>query len=502
MAGNDSLTKRITEQGDKVRKLKSAKVPKDEIAEEIAKLLALKAKVTSEDGTSSSKCKLILKTPKGTRDYGPEHMALRNNVLSKIVDVFKLHGAETIDTPVFELRDVLLGKYGEDSKLIYDLADQGGEILSLRYDLTVPFARYLAMNKISNIKRYQIAKVYRRDNPTMTKGRYREFYQCDFDIAGRYDPMVPEAECVRIACEVLSRFDLGSFKLKINHRQLLDGLFEACGVSSDQFRTICSSVDKLDKFPWEEVKAEMVNEKYLSPEIADKIGVYVQQRGHKELVDKLLADENLSKYQSAKDGLDGIKLLLEYCEYYNVADKVSFDLSLARGLDYYTGIIYEAVLCGGEADGVGSIAGGGRYDNLVGMFDAKNKSVPCVGISFGVERIFSILEAKNTAEKTKPRTTEVEVYVASAQKNLITERMKIINELWQNDFKAEHSYKMNPKILIQLQHCEETSIPWAVIIGEDELKRGVVTLRHVPSRQEEEVKRESLVDELKNKLRK
>merc|ERR1712212_1053464 len=136
------------------------------------------------------------------------------------ISTFKRHGAETIDTPVFELKEVLTGKYGEDSKLIYDLADQGGEILSLRYDLTVPFARYVAMNKIDKIRRFHIARVYRRDNPAMTRGRYREFYQCDFDIAGQYDAMLPDAECIKIVAEILSSLDIGDFVLKVNHRKL------------------------------------------------------------------------------------------------------------------------------------------------------------------------------------------------------------------------------------------------------------------------------------------
>jgi histidyl-tRNA synthetase len=143
----------------------------------------------------------------------------------------------------------LQGKYGEDSKLIYDLEDQGGEKCSLRYDLTVPFARYLAMNTDCKtpIKRYHIAKVYRRDQPAMTKGRMREFYQCDFDIAGQYESMIPDAEIVRVLYEVLNALQVGPFTIKMNHRKILDGLFEACGVPESQFRTICSAVDKLDK---------------------------------------------------------------------------------------------------------------------------------------------------------------------------------------------------------------------------------------------------------------
>lgn len=160
-----------------VTNLQSITLQNFQIDEEVAKLLAIKAKKQDETGSAGPQ-KFTLKTPKGTRDFYPHQMALRQSVLEKIVGVFQKHGAETIDTPIFELKEVLTGKYGEDSKLIYDLKDQGGEILALRYDLTVPLARYLAMNKVQNIKRYHIAKVYRRDNPSIARGRYREFYQC------------------------------------------------------------------------------------------------------------------------------------------------------------------------------------------------------------------------------------------------------------------------------------------------------------------------------------
>ncbi|XP_015125532.1 histidine--tRNA ligase, cytoplasmic isoform X1 [Diachasma alloeum] len=462
------------------------------IAEEVSKLLELKAQL----GDGGEPQKFSLKTPKGTRDYNPEQMALRLGVLDKIISVFKRHGAETIDTPIFELKEVLTGKYGEDTKLIYDLKDQGGEILALRYDLTVPFARYLAMSKITNIKRYHIAKVYRRDNPSMTKGRYREFYQCDFDIAGQYDPMIPDAECIRIVAEALTSLDLGGFVIKVNHRCLLDGIFAACGVPQDKFRTICSSVDKLDKSLWEEVRKEMVEEKQLDGAIADKIGEYVSKSGGAKLIDELKQDEALMKQTAAKQGLEAMELLLKYCDIYRVTDKVLFDLSLARGLDYYTGVIYEAVLTDSE---VGSVAGGGRYDNLVGMFDAKKKT-PCVGVSLGVERIFSVLENRKANSGQKTRTTEVEAYVATAQKNLQEERMKILAELWDSGIKAEHHYKKNPKLLGQLQYCEESGIPLAIIIGEGELKRGEVTLREVTTRAERSVPRKKLVDEIKTWL--
>ncbi|GIY10898.1 histidine--tRNA ligase, cytoplasmic [Caerostris extrusa] len=311
------------------------------------------------ENESEGQHKFVLKTAKGTRDYGPVQMAVKEKSFSKIIKCFKRHGAETIDTPVFELKETLTGKYGEDSKLIFDLADQGGEILSLRYDLTVPFARYLAMNKITNFKRYHVGKVYRRDKPYMSKGRYREFYQCDFDIAGQYNDMVPDVECVRIMKEILSDLDIGDYT------------------------------------PWEEVKAEMVNEKkHLDESVADKIGEFVKKHGGAELVDELLKCESLSKNKFALQGLESMKLFFTYCELYDVLDKVSFDLSLARGLDYYTGQPVDIVDENDEPVAIGSIAGGGRYDNLVGMFDPKNKTVPCVGMSIGIERIFALMEAK------------------------------------------------------------------------------------------------------------
>uniref|UniRef100_A0A914PB99 Aminoacyl-transfer RNA synthetases class-II family profile domain-containing protein n=1 Tax=Panagrolaimus davidi TaxID=227884 RepID=A0A914PB99_9BILA len=202
---------------------------KPEVKEQAAKAAIAKAKGGGP---------LILKTPKGTRDYHPKQMVIREKVLGIITETFKRHGAQTIDTPVFELRDVLMGKYGEEGgKLVFDLADQGGELCSLRYDLTVPFARYLAQNNIKSIKRYHIAKVYRRDQPVMTKGRYREFYQCDFDIAGEYDLMVPEAECLRIVDEIMNELDLGEFEIRINHRLLLEGMFSVCGIKDADFKT-------------------------------------------------------------------------------------------------------------------------------------------------------------------------------------------------------------------------------------------------------------------------
>ncbi|KAJ1358995.1 hypothetical protein KIN20_017583 [Parelaphostrongylus tenuis] len=417
-------------------------------------------------------------------------MAVRESVLKVVTEAFKRHGAETIDTPVFELKDVLMGKYGEEGgKLVYDLQDQGGELLSLRYDLTVPFARYLAMNKISNIK------------------------------SGQYDLMIPEAECLKIVDEVLSKLEIGEFYVKLNHRLLLEGMFAACGAGPDQFKTVCSSIDKLDKQPWSEVEEELIKEKGLTKENTIKLGQYVTLREYNpsldnyELLDKLMGFEELAKK---------FPVLLRYCCLFGIKS-IRFDPSLARGLDYYTGAIYEAVVPNalkglnleengdqeGLPVGVGSVAAGGRYDELVGNFMApagtkgkeKRHDVPCVGVSFGIERLFAIIEAKNQVEQLQVRTTETEIFIASAQKNLLEERMKLCGSLWDEGFKVEMSYKANPKLLNQLQYCEDRLIPLALIVGERELQDGVVKLRYVQTRIEQDVRLPELVSTLRNALR-
>lgn len=489
------IDEQIRIQSDLVRNLKKEKADKLKINEEVAKLLSLKAKLTEgDDKEKDGNKKLALKTAKGMRDYGPQQMAVREKVFHVINECFRRHGAQPIDTPVCELKETLTGKYGEDSKLIYDLKDQGGEILSLRYDLTVPFARYLAQNKITNMKRYQIAKVYRRDNPSIAKGRFREFYQCDFDIAGQYDPMIPDVECLRIVYEILNDLNINSFIIKVNHREILDGLFEVCGVPQDKFKTICSAIDKLDKCSWDEVKDEMCKEKGLEEKVADRIGQFVRLNGSIELIDQMLCGD-LGANQKAKQGLNAIKLLFNYCELFKLSQIIQFDMSLARGLDYYTGVIYETVLTREDAE-CGSIAAGGRYDGLVAMLSDNHKFiVPCVGVSIGIERILAMIEEQMAQQEVYP----TQCFVASIGKNMTEERMKLIIQLWEAKISAEHSFKNNAKLLTQLQYCEDKGIPFAIIIGEDELKRGIVKIRNIKSRQENEFPRDSLIEEL-NKL--
>ncbi len=437
--------------------------------------------------------KAKVKVVKGARDFLPFQMAIRDKAFKIITDVFKKHGAVEIDTPVFELKETLMGKYGEDSKLIYDLNDQGGELLSLRYDLTVPFARFMAVHNLPSIKRYHIGKVYRRDNPQMARGRYREFYQCDFDIAGpNYGRMIPEADVIKVVVEILTQLPVGGFNVKLNHRLLLDALVNISGIKDDLYKTVCSSVDKLDKEDWATVKKELI-EKGITEEQSEKLWSFVQLKDKpKALLEKLNTNNELLSNQKGKTALEEMGILFDYLEIMGTDKYCTFDLSLARGLDYYTGLIYETVLT--DTDKVGSISGGGRYDNLVGMFSGKQ--IPAVGVSIGIERIFNILEEKYK-DSSDIRSVETEVFVAAIGKNLTKERFKVLNELWDNGIKAEILYNENPRMDKQMDYVVNNRIPFIIFIGENELKENKLKIKCMANSTEILIERGKLIEEIK-----
>ncbi|KAH8740582.1 histidyl-tRNA synthetase [Cryptosporidium ryanae] len=429
----------------------------------------------------------IPKIPKGTQDVSPYKMSIKNLVFENIKNIYRVHGAVEIDTPVFELKETLLGKYGEDSKLIYDLKDQGGEQLSLRYDLTVPLARYIATSGLDHIKRFQIGKVYRRDEPQMSRGRFREFYQCDLDIVGKYDLMVADAEIINIATEVLSSFSnwIGKFIIKVNHRQLLNGILEISGVPSEKFKMICSSIDKLDKETWVNVKHEMINIKGLSTDSADKIGKIINMSGKPlDLINTIKANNDLISNCNIEKAISDLELLFKYT--HNCIDYLSFDLSLARGLDYYTGVIYEAVIVNDDESfknasdsnyiNVGTIAAGGRYDELIGMFS--QKSIPAVGFSVGVERIMSIIEKKlENSAKSPNKGSFTDFLICNIGDSYIEYRFKVASLLWKNHISCEISYIGNGKLRKQLDFASNNNIPYCIIIGEDEFKKNTVQIK-------------------------
>ncbi|KAJ7207493.1 hypothetical protein GGX14DRAFT_698176 [Mycena pura] len=543
MASTDSLSEQIAAQTTLFNQLRlqnaepsvldEAKKKLGELKRSMAALSKSKEAALSKGAAASADTpkeaakkreRLLLKTAKGTRDYGPAEMSCRERIERTVKECFATFGGSCLDTPVFERKDILAGKYGEDAKLIFDLMDQGGEQLALRYDHTVPLARYLAMTGATNTqsKIWQVGKVYRRDNPVVSKGRMREFSQADFDISGTWDPMIPDAEIVSLLCTILTKLDVGEFTIKINHRKILDGIFEVCGVPPEKIRPISSAVDKLDKLPWPEVKKEMTGEKGLDEATADKIGEYVKLKGGPGLLERLSTDETLMANESAKQGIVEMGLLFTYLRVYGVIDKLSFDLSLARGLDYYTGIIYEAVVeasappgfhanaaasAGAPADvapkkkskkskaddedeeidesqvGVGSIAAGGRYDGLVGMFTAaaaadgkKAPGLPCIGVSIGLDRVFALVWP--TWAERGGRCKETMAYVMAAGDGLLEARMSLVCDLRAGGIKADFLAKKKPKNLdVQFAAGEQDEVPFAIILGAEELRNGQVRVK-------------------------
>ncbi|KAF8066870.1 hypothetical protein FPV67DRAFT_1496776 [Lyophyllum atratum] len=536
MATTEALEQQIEQHTAHFNDLRTQKAAPEVISEAKQKLGDLKKTLAQAKGAAAGagakdggkkRERMMLKTAKGTRDYGPAEMYCREHIERIVKDCFTSYGGSCLDTPVFERKDILAGKYGEDAKLIFDLMDQGGEQLALRYDHTVPLARYLAMMGANNThtKLWQVGKVYRRDNPVMSKGRMREFSQADFDISGTGDLMISDAELLSMLCTVLGKLDVGEFTIKLNNRKILDGIFEVCGVAADKIRPISSAVDKLDKLPWAEVKKEMTEEKGLDPAIADKIGEYVKHKGGRDLLATLNADPVLTANQRAKEGLGEMGILFDLLEAYQVMDKFSFDLSLARGLDYYTGIIYEAIVeasappgfgaanalapadgataaavslfkkakkpkvAEGEEEevdesqvGVGSIAAGGRYDGLVGMFNAaaaaegkKAQDLPCIGVSIGLDRVFALVWPK-WAEKGM-RSKETMAYVVSMGDGLLAQRIGLVQELRQAGIKTDFLAKNKPKHQAQFAASEKDEVPFAIIIAPEELEAGFVRVK-------------------------
>jgi len=428
--------------------------------------------------------KLTLATPQGTRDFHPDNMIVREKIINTIKKIFKCHGAEEIDTPVFEKREILFGKYGDNNKLVYDLEDQG-QPLSLRYDLTVPFARYIAQHGRTSMKRFHIAKVYRRDHPSIPQGRYREFYQCDLDYAGFSDIMLADVEILQTFIDALSHVCVMNFVVKINHKKLLTDIMSLCGIAGHMCQTACSSIDKLDKEPWDVVSKELF-EKGVDTNSINNIKKYVTIHGEPRKVLKNL-NEMFANNEEIKKILNEMEVLFKYLDAFGCINKIEFDLSLARGLDYYTGIIFEAVLIKENSDiRLGSIGAGGRYDNLIGMFSKQNKNIPAVGCSIGIERLFTLMESQSQ------RTKETQVLVHPIGTNMICEVLAIVKELWDADITAEFTYETNPKMKSQIEYALSCKIPFMVIVGENELKNGEIIIKTM-NKNQDKIKRKEVV---------
>ena len=439
--------------------------------------------------------------PQGTRDFGPDVVRKRTYILNSIKNVFELYGFQPLETPAMENLDTLMGKYGEEGdKLIFKILNNGldnkekekqlredfEKVLqgknskgiterALKYDLTIPFARYVAMNHNQltfPFKRYQIQPVWRADRPQ--RGRYREFYQCDADVVGS-NALLNEVELVSIYQEVFSQLGLKDCTIKINHRKILAALAEISG-GANKMMDITIAIDKLDKIGLEKVKEELLT-RGLKDEQVTIIEKYLSISGsndEKIAQLKILLGEN----STAKKGIEELEYI--YSQFATNESTLSIDFTLARGLNYYTGIIFE--IAAPPSVKMGSIGGGGRYDNLTGLFGVPD--IPGVGISFGVDRIYDVMEELNLFPADIHISTQVLFF------NLGIEESKKAFELMQQLRKkgiSSELYHENLKFDKQFKYAEKKNIPYVVIIGEKELKEGICSVKTLSTGKQETI---------------
>jgi len=449
--------------------------------------------------------------PRGTRDFGPKIMAKRNYIFSTIRAVFQQYGFEPLETPSMEQLSVLTGKYGDEGdQLIFKIVNSGNflddvpqELLlqgdakkllpqiaekALRYDLTVPFARFVVMNRNDitfPFKRYQMQPVWRADRPQ--KGRYREFYQCDADVVGT-NSLFCEAELVLMADQVLSNLGLNDFTIQINNRKILSGLAEAIGENGKE-GIICVAIDKLDKIGEEGVQKELLEKGISEPAIAELLKTLKINGSPLEQLDGL--STILKNSETGLKGIDEVKTVLSTLQSFTISNaKIVFNLSLARGLSYYTGCIFE-IKAGGVQ--MGSISGGGRYDNLTGLFDLPG--VSGVGISFGVDRIFDVMEELNLFPESVTRTTDV--LITAFDQAAFEFGYGVLAKLRRAAIHSE-LYPEPVKIKKQLDYADSKKIPFVILIGSDEMATGKLTFKNMTSGTQEKLTIEQIIEYLEN----
>ena len=384
-----------------------------------------------------------MKVPKGTKDSSPTEERLKQKISKDCEKIFINYAAVRIDTPTFELYDLLMNKYDNEKEIfILENKKQLGEKTALRYDLTVPFSRYVKNNGIKKMRRYQIGKVFRRDKPS--PGRYREFTQCDYDCLGKNDEILTDIETLNLLNTILTKlrtkYNLPEYVIRVNSREILSEIMSLCNIPIELHKTICSSIDKLDKFSWETVKLE-ISEKGLNDESI-------------RLLSESLFNNNYFAQNNNK-----IKRILDTVE------NTKLDLTLARGLEYYTGVIFEVVLK--DINGA-SISGGGRYDNLM--------DIPCIGFSLGIDRIMNYVTF-DFQQKIKVWVVEIN----RSKSEVITDyRMKIVNDLRKNGICVGTDMKTKtPTLKKSFKYAAENKIPFVIIIGETEVTNNQVTIKNM-----------------------
>ncbi len=430
------------------------------------------------------------RVPRGMRDILPEKMILRQYVIGLIQEVFEAFGFEPLLTPSVELRETLMGKYGLDAeKLIYEVQHKGGkEKLALRYDLSVPLCRVVAMypEVMKPFKRYQISPVWRAERPQ--KGRYREFWQCDADSVGSAS-MLADAEILDVTYEILTRLGFRKFVTKLNNRKILKGIGQFSGVAGEQLAGLYRSIDKLERIGLEGVREELRANGIAEGIVTRLLDLLCIQNENRAILAELR--EKLADYPIALEGIAELEEIIGYMEALGIPqESYQIDFSMVRGLEYYTGPIYETVV---EEPRIGSITGGGRYDELVGMFS--DRSFPATGITIGIERIIDVMDELGMYPP-EVRRTVTQVLVTIFERDLVGESLKAAKELRHGGFKAE-VYFEDDSLGNQIRYALKKGIPHVVIVGPDELAAGQVTVRNLALRGQETVKRGELVGLIK-----
>lgn len=448
--------------------------------------------------------------PKGTRDFSPAEMAKRNHIFDTIKDVYALYGYQQIETPSMETLQTLMGKYGEEGdKLLFKILNSGDfigkvpteEFVSdnvlklaakicekgLRYDLTVPFARYVVMHRDElqmPFKRYQIQPVWRADRPQ--KGRYREFYQCDADVVGS-DSLLNEVELVQIMDTVFTKFGI-NVQIKLNNRKILAGIAEYIG-QPDKIVDITVAIDKLDKIGVEAVNAEMLANG-ICQDAVDKLQPILTMSGTN--VEKLeTIAQTIATSEIGMKGVEETRFILEKIEAVGLKNELQLDLTLARGLNYYTGAIFEVKA---KDVAIGSITGGGRYDNLTGIFGMPGLSG--VGISFGADRIYDVLNTLNLYPQNATQGTEV-LFINFGE----TESdycLPIASQVRAAGISVE-LYPDCAKMKKQMAYANAKGIPFVVLAGESEINQGKVTLKNMLTGDQQLVSAEELIAKITSK---
>jgi histidyl-tRNA synthetase len=455
---------------------------------------------------------------RGMRDFLPPDVRRRQYVINVIREVYERYGFEPLETPAVENIETLLGKYGEEgNQLIFKILKRGehektGEAdLALRYDLTVPLARVVAQyqNELPKFfKRYQIQPVWRADRPA--RGRFREFYQCDVDVLGSRS-MVVEAEICAAASEVLITLGFNDFTIRLNHRLVLTGLLEQAGVARDKQAEVLIALDKMDKAGAEGVAREL-NQRGIVDESAVKLMRFFEGLAGAERAANLVdldggetrtafnADvlgrlvEFIGPHETGASGIDDLRQILEYCRASGVAARIKLDPTLARGLAYYTGAIMEINV----KDLPGSLGGGGRYDNLIGMF--AGQEVPACGFSLGLERIIVVMSEREMfpGELVGPGTS-ADVMVSVWKSESIVDAIKLASELRSGGLRVD-LYPEADKLGKQLKYASEHGISFVTVAGDDERARNEVAIKDMRTGEQRSVKRDGVADAIRAAL--